>query len=131
MPSNTLGAFTSLMGASAAGSATGEALGQAVTGGAAGPLGGLLGPLAGLGSGGGAAAAIGPLSVPPSWAAVTSPTSPLASSLGSTPLAASAAGGIPLVPGMPMASTAGGHSGGATPKYGFRPTVVTRPLAAG
>lgn len=131
-PSNTLGAFTSLLGAGAAGGAAGNAIGEAVT---TGPLGGLLG-LAGLGSGGGASAAlgqaasIGPLSVPASWTALAPPTSPLASALGATPLSAPPGGVMPMMPGMPMASTAGNHIGSA-PKYGRRLTVMARSPIAG
>jgi PPE-repeat protein len=112
MPSNTLGAFTSLFGSGGgAASAAGEALGQAATGGLAAPLGGLSGQLGGLGALGpgavGASAAlgqatpIGPLSVPPTWAAPTPPASPIAAALGDTPLAAPPAitEGVPgLVP---------------------------------
>jgi hypothetical protein len=35
------------------------------------------------------------------------------------------------MPGMPLANAAGNHLNGATPKYGFRPMVVTHPPAAG
>ncbi|EFG78379.1 PPE family protein [Mycobacterium parascrofulaceum ATCC BAA-614] len=131
-PSNTLGAFTSLLGAGAAGGAAGNAIGEAVT---TGPLGGLLG-LASLGSGGGASAAlgqaasIGPLSVPASWTALAPPTSALTSALGATPLAAPPGGVMPMMPGMPMTSTAGNHLGSA-PKYGLRLTVMARSPVAG
>ncbi|AFJ37306.1 MULTISPECIES: PPE family protein [Mycobacterium] len=131
-PSNTLGAFTSLLGAGAAGGAAGNAIGEAVT---TGPLGGLLG-LASLGSGGGASAAlgqaasIGPLSVPASWTALAPPPSSLASGLGGTPLTAAPAGVIPMMPGMPMANTAGSHIASA-PKYGLRLTVMARSPIAG
>ncbi|BBU22818.1 PPE family protein [Mycobacterium xenopi] len=142
MPSNTLGAFTSLMsagGGSAAaaedalGGAASEALGGAA---AAAPLGSLgsVGGLGSLGSGVSAAlgqgASIGPLSVPPSWTAAAPPINGLGAALGNTPLAtppAVAAG----MPGMPLANAAGNGTGSAAPKYGFRPTVVTRSPAAG
>ena len=114
MPSNTLGAFTSLFGsqaASAAGDAAGAAASDglgAATGGLAGPLGGLSG-LGGLGGGVsaglGKAASLGPLSVPSSWTAVAPTTSPIASALGSTPLAGPPA--APVVPGLPMAGVPG------------------------
>lgn len=131
-PSNTLGAFTSLLGAGAAGGAAGNAIGEAVT---TGPLGGLLG-LTSLGPGGaasaalGRAASIGPLSVPASWTALTPPPSSLASGLGGTPLTAAPAGVMPMMPGMPMANTAGSHIGSA-PKYGLRLTVMARSPIAG
>ena len=118
---------------------------------AASDLGGLLAPvegalgspslpsLGGVGSIGGAASAgmghagsVGGLSVPPSWTA-TAPTSPIASALGGTPLAAppgSTAGG-PGGVASPMASM-GGRLRRAIPKYGFQlPNVMTRPPAAG
>ncbi len=137
MPSNTLGAFTGLLGGAAAGQA---ADGGALAEGAAGGLGGALtAPLniGGVGGVGGAVsatvgrgAAIGALSVPPSWTAVAPVASPLPAALGGTPLSAPpavAAG----VPGMPFASAAGSHLNGAAPRYGFRPTVMAHPPAAG
>lgn len=132
-PSNTLGAFTSLLGAGAAGGAAGNAIGEAVT---AGPLGGLLG-LTSLGSGSaasaalGQAASIGPLSVPASWTALTPPASPLAYALGGTPLTAPPGGVMPMIPGMPTASAAGNHIVSAAPKYGLRLTVMPRSPVAG
>jgi PPE-repeat protein len=124
MPSNTLGAFTSLFGSQAAGAA-GDAAGAAASDGLgaagvlAGPVGGLgnLGGLGGLGSGVsaglGKAASLGPLSVPSSWTAVAPTASPLASALGSTPLTgppaiAPGVPGVPLgVPGRGAAAAAG------------------------
>ncbi|BBY08711.1 PPE family protein [Mycobacterium noviomagense] len=79
----------------------------------------------------GKAASVGGLSVPPSWASAA-PTSPIASALGGTPLAAP--------PGAPVGGPGGfaspmGMTGGlrrAIPKYGFRlPPVMARPPAAG
>jgi PPE-repeat protein len=141
MPSNTLGAFTGLMtsgaggaAADAAGEAAGAAAGEAASGlgAAASELPGVAG-LGGLGSavsaGMGQAASIGPLSVPPSWAAATPAISPLSSALGSTPLSAPPAVATGL-PGMPLASAAG-NGVSAAPKYGFRPTVISRTPAAG
>ncbi|MFZ1164819.1 PE/PPE C-terminal domain-containing protein, partial [Mycobacterium sp.] len=74
--------------------------------------------------------AIGALSVPPSWDAIAPATSPLSATLGETPLAAPPAVAAGM-PGMPFANAAGSHSSGDAPRYGFRPTVVIRPLAAG
>jgi PPE-repeat protein len=144
MPGNFLGTmsdFIGLQGAGAGASAAGEAaegalgaaaadgLGDAVSAPAAG-----LSELGGLGGGASAAigrgAAIGALAVPPSWTAITPPVSPLPGALGATPLAsppAVAAG----VPGIPFAATAGNHADGSTPHYGFRPTVMAHPPAAG
>jgi PPE-repeat protein len=135
MPSNTLGAFTSLLGGQAAGAA-GDAAGAAASdglgaaaGGLAGPLGGL-GGLGGLGSGVsaglGKAASLGPLSVPSSWTAIAPTANPIASALGGTPLSsppAVAAG----MPGVPLAGVPGrGGVGGADMDNRFllRPPMV-------
>jgi PPE-repeat protein len=135
MPSNTLGAFTSLLGGQAAGAA-GDAAGAAASdglgaaaGGLAGPLGGL-GGLGGLGSGVsaglGKAASLGPLSVPSSWTAIAPTASPIASALGGTPLSsppAVAAG----MPGVPLAGVPGrGGAGGAgmDNRFLLRPPMV-------
>jgi PPE-repeat protein len=143
MPSNTLGAFTSLFGgAAAAGDAAGAA-GDAA--GAAGGIGGAVAaPAAGLselgGLGGGVSAAlgrgtaIGALAVPPNWTALAPTVSPLPG------LSGAALGGMPPkpppavaagIPGMPFANAAGNRFGAATPRYGLRPTVMAHPPAAG
>ena len=132
MPSNTLGPFLGLLGsqaanaASDAGQAASGAIGQAV-GGPASAIGGLGNALsAGLGH----SPMIGALSVPPSWTASAPLTSPLASTLGGTPMVpptAMAAG----MPGIPLGNMAGQPYGRAVPQYGFRPSFVARPPAAG
>jgi PPE-repeat protein len=135
MPSNTLGAFTSLLGGQAAGAA-GDAAGAAASDGLGAAAGGFAGPLGGLGglgglSGGvsagvGKAAALGPLSVPSSWTAIAPTASPIASALGGTPLAsppAVAAG----APGVPLAGGAGRGAAGAASmdnRYLARPPMV-------
>jgi PPE-repeat protein len=134
MPSNTLGAFSSLLGggaASAAGDAAGAAASDglgAAAGGLGAPLGGL-GGLGGLGSGVSAgvgnAAALGPLSVPSSWTAIAPTASPIASALGGTPLAsppAVAAG----APGVPLAGVPGrgAAAAGMDNRYLARPPMV-------
>jgi PPE-repeat protein len=134
MPSNTLGAFTSLFGGAAAGeAAAGDALGEAATGGlgsaasglpAFGGLGGAVSAALGRGT------ALGALAVPPSWNAIAPVTSPLAPMLGGAPLSAPPAVAAGM-PGMPFANAAGNHINGATPRYGFRPTVVAHSPAAG
>jgi PPE-repeat protein len=139
MPSNTLGAFTSLFGGAAAGDAAAGA-GEAAA--AADGIGGAVAaPAAGLGGLGGSVsaamgrgAAIGALAVPPSWTAVEPTVSPLSglhgAALGGMPPApppAVAAG----MPGMPFANAAGNRFGAATPRYGLRPTVMAHPPAAG
>jgi PPE-repeat protein len=138
MPSNTLGAFTSLFGGAAAGDAAaaageGAAAADGIGGAVAAPAAGL-GELGGLGGGVSAAmgrgAAIGALAVPPSWNAVAPTVSPLPTALGEMPLApppAVAAG----MPGMPFANAAGNRLNAAAPRYGLRPTVMAHPPAAG
>jgi PPE-repeat protein len=139
--SNTLGPFMSLAtGGQQAASAAGDALGDAAASGLGNGLAGSLqsvGDLRGLGgtvsAGLGNAASIGPISVPPSWTAPAPTSGPLASSLGGTPMVgppAAVAGG-PGAPGMPIGTLAGRGWGRAVPQYGFRPTFVAHPPAAG
>jgi PPE-repeat protein len=120
-------------GDQAADAALGAAAAEGAGGALAAPVGGL-GEMGGLGSAAsaavGRAAAIGALSVPPSWNAVAPVTSPLAPLMGGTPISAppAVAAGIP---GTPFTSAAGNHLNGVAPRYGFRPTVVAHPPAAG
>ncbi|WP_239655063.1 PPE family protein [Mycobacterium riyadhense] len=129
MPSNTLGAFTTLLGAGAAGDALGQGAAGGLGAGLAGPPGGAagLGGLGGAVSGSlGKAAAIGPLSVPPSWTPVAAPISPAASALGGTPLNAPPAVATSM-PGFAPTGTAGrGNAGAALADTRFlaRPTMV-------
>lgn len=118
MPSNTLGAFSSLFTSGG----VADVVGEAVTGGTS-PLGGLLGPFGGLGGLGGVgsgasgaaaalgqAAPVGALSVPPTWTAAASPVPALGSVLGDTPLATAPS----LTAGVPgIAATGAGARGGA------------------
>lgn len=97
-----------------------------------------LSSLAGLGGAGssvsaglGRASLIGPLSVPPSWTAPAPLTNPLASTLGGTPMTAPPPALAAGMPGIPFGSSAGPGHGRAVPQYGFRPTFVARPPAAG
>ncbi len=108
---------------------------------AAGGLGGL-GGLLGNGGGGaggpvsaglGNAPVVGKLSVPPAWsgasAALPTTTAPMPiSSVAAAPEATGGAGN--LLGGMPLAG-AGAGAAGAGPRYGFRPTVMSRPPFAG
>ena len=144
MPGNFLGTMSDFIGlqsagagASAAGEAADGALGAAAADGVGAALaspaagvGGLGGNLGGAAAALGRGTAIGALSVPPSWDAIAPATSPLSATLGETPLAAPPAVAAGM-PGMPFANAAGSHSSGDAPRYGFRPTVVIRPLAAG
>ncbi len=83
----------------------------------------------------GQAGAVGGLSVPAGWQAAT-PAASAPATLASTGWTAAAeeTSGMTTVPaGMPaMASASGrGGYGFGTPRYGFKPTVMTRPVVAG
>ncbi len=113
--------------------------GLSQVGSAMGPLGspGLSGSM--VSAGVGRATLVGAMSVPQSWAAATpGATAPLmASSSGGWAIAPGAgtemAGlpGVPGMPGMPVGGMGGRGFGFAAPRYGFRPTVVAHPPAAG
>jgi PPE-repeat protein len=86
----------------------------------------------------GRASLVGTMSVPHSWA----PAAPTASPAQTASPAegwymppgveeASATQGTPGMPGMPMAGGTARGWGFAAPRYGFKPTVVARPPAAG
>lgn len=143
MPGNYLGTMTDFAAMAGVGGAAEAAEGAAAAGGAAaaeglggalaGPLGGL-GGLGGVAAGLGQAASIGPLSVPAGWTAM----SPIAAGATALP---NLAQGIPpggvtggpgsLLGGMPLTG-AGGHGlNGSAPRYGFRPSVMAHPPAAG
>jgi PPE-repeat protein len=93
-------------------------------------LGGLLGGGAPVAAHLGSATSIGKLSVPASWAgpasAVTHATAIPVSNVREAP----DVGTGNLLGGMPLAGMGTGGSG-AGPRYGFRPTVMARPPAAG
>jgi PPE-repeat protein len=145
MPGNFLGTMSDFIGLQSAGGAdAAAAAGEAAAGDAAPAADGLGGALAapagglgelggGVGSGVSAAlgrgTAIGALAVPPSWNAVAPATSPLAPMLGGEPLSAPAP--VPGMLGMPGSSAIASHLVGSVPKYGFRPTVIAHPPAAG
>lgn len=122
----------------------GSAPAAAAAGGAVNALPGLgnLGGLLGGGAGGpvsaalgGAGSVAGKLSVPPVWTGpgaapmVPTPGSPLP--ISSVSAAPEGAGTGNLLGGMPLAGAGAGTGGGAGPRYGFRPTVMTRPPFAG
>ncbi|ORV96587.1 PPE family protein [Mycobacterium kyorinense] len=120
------------------GSAPAAAGGAAKAAGGLGALGGLLGG----GTGGGApaavsaglgnAGAVGRLSVPPTWlggAPLTAPHAPMP--ISSVAAAPESGGAGNLLGGMPLAGAGAGHAGGSAPRYGFRPTVMSRPPFAG
>ncbi|OBK10438.1 PPE family protein [Mycobacterium asiaticum] len=80
-------------------------------------------------------AMVGRLSVPQTWTAATSVVNHAGAAAAgggwtSTAAAPEAAAGMPGFPGMPGAGMYG-HSFGNPPRYGFRPTIMGRPPAAG
>jgi PPE-repeat protein len=132
-PANTIGPFVSLFGAGAgaAGAASGDAAATALGGAVADPVQGM-GGLGGMLSGGvGNATTVGTLSVPPSWTAAAPSAGPLASPLGGTPIDAPPPAMAASMPGMPLGTIAGQGRGRGVHPYGFRPTFVARPPAAG
>ncbi|AOS94981.1 hypothetical protein AN480_28490 (plasmid) [Mycobacterium intracellulare subsp. chimaera] len=141
MPGNWLGTFTDFAGltggAGAAAEAAEGALGAAAADGlgsaglgSLGGLGGLSG-LGGVAAGLGQAGSIGALSAPPNW---TAPIGAAASTVPSSGMGAApafgAGGPASMLGGMPLTGPFANGVGSA-PKYGFRPTVVAHPPAAG
>ncbi|KQH78002.1 hypothetical protein AO501_15340 [Mycobacterium gordonae] len=130
VPGSTFGPFLDMLSGGAATDATesaATAAGSAVSSSVESTSG-----IAGIVSAGaGNAAGVGKLSVPPAWTAATPLTGPLHSALGGTPMVAPPPAGAPGMPGVPMGNVAGQPYGRAVPQYGFRPTVVARPPAAG
>ncbi|MBS9532668.1 PPE family protein [Mycobacterium sp. M1] len=108
-------------------------------------LGGGMGAMHGLGAGlGGMSAAsaavgqassVGALSVPTSWAAAVPATAAPGTSIAATGWTVAAhapEAGAAGMPGVPMAGAGNGRNYGfAAPRYGFKPTVMARPVAAG
>jgi len=132
MPGNFLGTAADFMGQAA--QSAGQAAGDAANG-AANAAEGSLGELgAGLGNsvsaGLGHGALVGPLTVPPSWAGA-SPQGPLSSTLGGTPMVAPPPAVAAGMPGVPLGNGLSQGLGRNMPQYGFRPTFVARPPAAG
>jgi PPE-repeat protein len=136
MPGKYLGNTSAFMGL--AGKGAGAAAGD-VPGDAAGPaaeaLENPLGSAGALGdsasSGLGRAGLIGPLSVPPSWTAPAPLHSPLSSTLGAAPMEAPPPSVAATTPPVPLANMGAQGEGRAVPQYGFRPSFVARPPAAG
>jgi PPE-repeat protein len=87
----------------------------------------------------GRATLVGTMSAPPSWTAAIPAASPSPTALppgwsiapGAGLEEVSATQGVPGMPGMPMGAGAPRGYGFAAPRYGFRPTVVAHPPAAG
>ena len=95
--------------------------------GAAGGAGGQV--AAGLGSG----AHVAGLSVPNSWpgATLASAAKPMSAIPVSEPITSGGSGAGNLVGGMPVGGTGAGRGAGVGPRYGFKPTVMARPMSAG
>jgi PPE-repeat protein len=129
----TFGAIGGAAPAAAAAPPSLGGLGAGLGGGAAGALGHTSGTVAaGLGNAGSLG---GKLAVPASWigGAPTAPTpgNPVPIS-NVTAIPEGAGGSGNLLGGMPLAGAgAGGHGAGAGPKYGIKPTVMSRPPFAG
>jgi len=99
-----------------------------------GGLGGALGGAGGVGAGLGAGAHVAGLSVPASWPGAVAPAvaKPISAVPVSEVITAPESGAGNLVGGVPAAGIGGGMRGaGAGPRYGFKPTVMARPLSAG
>jgi PPE-repeat protein len=83
----------------------------------------------------GRAAFVGALSVPQNWASATPVTSahvtPMQAAGWTAAPRVEEPSGMPGMPGMPMVGSAGRGFGFAAPRYGFRPTVMAHPPAAG
>nr|WP_231608571.1 PE/PPE C-terminal domain-containing protein [Mycobacterium marinum] len=75
---------------------------------------------------------VGRLSVPPSWAGTTEVIDHVATALpgAGTATAPEASAAMPGVPGVP-APGAYARSYGTGPRYGFRLTIMPRPLSGG
>jgi PPE-repeat protein len=79
----------------------------------------------------GRALPLGALSVPPSWAPVSAVTNPAVGALNAAvvPAAAEGVGGLPMAP---LGGFGGSRYGGRIlPTYGFKPSIMARPPAAG
>ncbi len=82
----------------------------------------------------GRATLVGSLSVPGGWNPANQMTTPLnagAMDFHTAGAAPEAAAGMPGMPGMPMMGAGSRSFSFATPRYGFRPTVMAQPPAAG
>jgi len=101
------------------------ALGGALGGGAAHAAGSVTGSA-------GSAGSVGKLSVPVAWSGATAPAG-VAKAIPVSTVSAAPEAGNPgnLLGGMPLAGTGGAGGHGSGPRYGFRPTIMARPPAAG
>jgi PPE-repeat protein len=132
MPGRYLGTQTSLMSLSqpAAANATASA-GQGLAGAPVVPTGGVGALGNSVSAGMGESALVGPLSVPSGWASNAPTPSPLVPPMEKAPIVVPASQ-LGTTPPVPLAANMGAHGDGrAIPQYGFKPTFVARPPAAG
>jgi PPE-repeat protein len=132
----TFGAIGGAAPAAAAAPPSLGGLGAGLGGGAAGALGHTSGTVGQVAAGLGNAGSLGgKLAVPASWIGGGAPVAPTPGNPipVSTVSAIQESGGSGnLLGGMPLAGAgAGGHAGAAGPRYGVKPTVMTRPPFAG
>jgi PPE-repeat protein len=125
------------------GGTTGAGLGALLApGGPLGALGGLGGGISGAAGAAGAASAVtgtmgqaslvSSLSVPPSWAAATPASTSTAALQGAGWAVAPESNSIAAMPGgMPTGGSGRGSFGFGTPRYGFKLTVMPRPVMVG
>ena len=130
MPKNFSGTAADFMDLGGKGAAAGNVAGPgadalATPGGSVGAL----GDSASVGLG--RAGIVGSLSVPPSWTAPAPLHTPLSTTLGTTPVDASPNAVAASTPPVPLANMGAQGEGRAVPQYGFRPSFVARPPAAG
>ena len=97
-------------------------------------LGGGLGSIGTASAAMGNASMVGSLSVPASWSSALPAATPGATTAatGWTVAAHAAEGaGAPGMPGVPLGAAGRNYGGFAAPRYGFKPTVMARPVVAG
>ena len=125
--SNGITAMTSLAKGLAPAAKALEGAAQAAGSGATNAAANAAGAAGGLGK----ALPLGALSVPPSWAPVSAVTNPGVAALNATvvPAAADGANAVPMAPG--FGQFGGSRYGRLLPTYGFKPSVMARPPAAG
>jgi PPE-repeat protein len=128
--SNGITAMTSFgKSLGSAASSAGQAAGAGTS--ALGAAGAGLGNVAPVAAGVGRALPVGALSVPPSWAPVNAVTNPGVPTLISATTAGPAADGLHALPMTPFGPMGGQNAWRNVPTYGFKPSVMARPPAAG
>jgi PPE-repeat protein len=128
--SNGITAMTSFgKSLGSAASSAGQAAGTGTS--ALGAAGAGLGNVAPVAAGVGRALPVGALSVPPSWAPVNAVTNPGVPTLISATTAGPAADALHALPMTPFGPMGGQNAWRNVPTYGFKPSVMARPPAAG